>query len=133
MTFVDTSAIYAILDRTDANHPRARHTLGRLRTEDARLVTHGYVVVEVVALVQRRLGLVTVRRFVDDLLAIMEVVHVDAALHAEALEALLAAGRRDVSLVDRTSFLVMRRHGIGRAFAFDADFAREGFEIIPAT
>jgi predicted nucleic acid-binding protein len=133
VTFVDTSAIYAILDRADPNHPRARHAMGRLRSEDARLVTHGYVVVEVVALLQRRLGLVTVRRFVDDLLPIMEVIHVDAALHAEALEALLAAGQRDVSLVDRTSFLVMRRHGIGRAFTFDADFAAMGFEVIPAT
>jgi uncharacterized protein len=133
VTFVDTSAIYAILDHGDPNHPRARHAVGQLRAEDARLVTHAYVVVEVVALVQRRLGLVTVRRFVDDLLSIMEVIHVDAALHSEALEALLAAGQRNVSLVDRTSFLVMRRHGIGRAFTFDADFAGAGFEVIPAT
>ena len=133
MTFVDTSAVYATLDRGDPDHPCARHAFGQLRAEDARLVTHGYVVVEVVALVQRRLGLVTVRRFVDDLLPIMEVIQVDAALHAEALEALLAAGQRNVSLVDRTSFLVMRRHGIGRAFTFHADFAAAGFEVIPAT
>lgn len=131
MTFVDTSAIYALLDRDDPNHPRARDAMGQLRTEDDQLVTHGYVVVEVVALARRRLGLVAVRRFVDDVLPIIEVIHVDAALHTEALEALLAAGRRDVSLVDRTSFLVMRRHGIGRALAFDADFAAAGFEVIP--
>jgi predicted nucleic acid-binding protein len=132
VTFVDASAIYAILDRADPNHSRARHAMAQLRAEDARLVTHAYVVVEVVALVQRRLGLGTVRRLVDDLLPIMEVIPVDAALHAEALEALLAAGQREVSLVDRTSFLVMRRHGIDRAFAFDADFATAGFEVIPA-
>jgi uncharacterized protein len=133
VTFVDTSAIYASLDRDDPNHPRARQAFGQLRTEDARLVTHAYVVVEVVALVQRRLGLATVRRFVDDLLPVIEVLPVDATLHAEALEALLAADRRDLSLVDRTSFLVMRRHGIGRAFTFDTDFAAAGFEVIPAT
>lgn len=44
---------------------------------------------------------------------------------------MLAAGRR-VSLVDWTSFLVMRRRGITTAFAFDADFAAEGFQVTPA-
>jgi predicted nucleic acid-binding protein len=127
----DTSAIYALLDRADPNHRRARLTLEALHAAEDRLVTHGYVVVEVVALVQRRLGVAVVRRFVDDMLPIIEVVHVDEQLHAEALEGLLAAGQRDVSLVDRTSFLVMRRYAIGRAFAFDADFAAEGFELLP--
>ena len=94
-------------------------------------MTHGYVGVEVVALAQRRLGVAAARRLVDDLLPIIEMVYADGQLHAEALEALLAAGRLDVSLVDRASFLVMRRHGIRRAFAFDADFAAEGFELVP--
>jgi len=132
VTFVDTSGLYALLDQTDPNHERARGALRELRAADARLVTHGYVIVEVVALVQRRLGLDVVRRFVADLMPIIEVVHVDAGLHAEALAALLAADRRGISLVDRTSFLVIRRHGIRQAFSFDADFADEGFEVVPA-
>lgn len=131
MILADTSVIYALLDRADPNHPRAERTLQGLRSEDARLVTHGYVVLEVVTLVQRRLGMTAVRRFVDDLLPLMQVIHVDEQLHAEALEALIAAGQRHVSLVDRVSFLVMRRHGITDAFAFDADFATEGFGLIP--
>ena len=47
------------------------------------------------------------------------------------VKALLAAGRRTVSLVDWVSFLVMRRHGVRRAFTFDQDFAVEGFEVLP--
>jgi predicted nucleic acid-binding protein len=34
-----------------------------------------------------------------------------------------------VSLVDRTSFEFMRQRGIRRAWAMDADFATEGFEL----
>jgi predicted nucleic acid-binding protein len=130
--FADTSAMYALLDANDPNHPAARRTFESFQAADARLMTHAYVVVEVVALVQRRLGLDIVRRLADDLLPIIEVLPVDAGLHAEAMASLLASGRRGVSLVDHTSFLVMRRRGITQAFAFDADFAHAGFQVVPA-
>jgi predicted nucleic acid-binding protein len=130
--FVDTSAFFALLDADDANRERARTHLQDVVEADVDLLTHEYVVVETTALVQRRLGLEALRRFVDDLLPLAEVAWVDESLHAEAREALLAARRRDVSLVDWTSFLVMRRHGVRRAFTFDPDFGAEGFEVLPA-
>jgi predicted nucleic acid-binding protein len=130
--FVDTSAFFALLDADDHNRDRARTHLRELVEGEVELLTHEYVVVEATALIQRRLGLGPLRRFVDDLLPLVEVAWVEQALHVEAREALLAAGRRTVSLVDWTSFLVMRRHGIRRAFTFDPDFGVEGFEVVPA-
>jgi predicted nucleic acid-binding protein len=73
-----------------------------------------------------------VRRFVDEVLPLVDIEWVTPDLHRDALEAVLVAGRRKVSLVDWTSFLVMRRRGISTAFALDSDFAAEGFEVIPA-
>ena len=131
MILVDTSALLALLDRDDAFHSAAAAALPGLAAEDA-LVTHEYILVEVIALAQHRLGLCAGRRLVDDLLPLLEVAWVDPTLHAEAREALLAAGRRTVSLVDWTSFLVMRRHGVRRAFTFDPDYAIEGFDVVPA-
>jgi predicted nucleic acid-binding protein len=58
------------------------------------------------------------------------VLPADEALHAAATAALLAAGLREVSLVDWTSFELMRRLGATQAFAFD-DFARQGFATLP--
>jgi predicted nucleic acid-binding protein len=131
--FVDTAAFYALADASDPNHAAARAELERLRAANGTLVTHEYVLVEATALIQHRLGLTPLRLFVDGLLPVIEVVWVDAHLHTEAREALLAAGRREVSLVDWTSFLLMRRLGIAQAFTFDAGFAAEGFEVIPAS
>jgi len=131
--FVDTSAFFALLDADDAHRGRARAHLQDSLAAGVELLTHEYVVVETTALVQRRLGLEALRRFVDDLLPLVEVAWVDESLHGEAREALLAAGRRNVSLVDWTSFLVMRRHGVRRAFTFDPDFGAEGFEVLPAS
>ena len=129
--FVDTAAFFALLDADDRNGDRARAHLRELIVGEVELLTHEYVVVETTALVQRRLGLVALRRFVDDLLPLVQVAWVDEDLHREAREALLAAGRRAVSLVDWTSFLIMRRHGVRRAFTFDPDFGAEGFEVVP--
>jgi predicted nucleic acid-binding protein len=36
---------------------------------------------------------------------------------------------RQVSLVDWTSFVLMRRRGTSEAFAFDDDFTRQGFTL----
>lgn len=132
--FVDTSALYALLDRDDANHEAARETWARLLADPggADLVTHKYVLVEVLALVQRRLGVSAARVLVGDLLPVVRVVWVDEDVHARAVAALCAAGHHDVSLVDQVSFAVMSDLGLDHAFAFDEDFTRVGFRLLPA-
>ncbi|MGH3908638.1 MAG: type II toxin-antitoxin system VapC family toxin [Pseudonocardiaceae bacterium] len=130
-TFVDTSAWYAALDEADPNHMQASVVLRSLLHSE-RLVTHSYVVVETIALVQRRLGLAAVDAFVSRLLGPVQVTWVDPDLHDRAIGAMLAARQRDVSLVDWTSFELMRRQGITAAFAFDSDFANQGFSVLPS-
>jgi predicted nucleic acid-binding protein len=128
-TFVDTSAFYALLDQDDANHPAAARTWKRLLQLREPLLTHNYVLVESAALAQRRLGVEAVRVLVEELLGVVRVAWVDQTLHQAALTALLAAGRREVSLVDWLSFALMRQHGIRQAFAFDAHFHQQGFGV----
>lgn len=130
--FVDTSALVAILDATDAEHERARATFSRLVDDRIDLMTHDYVVVETTAVVQRRLGLPAVRALVDRLLPAIDVRFIGPDGHVAAREALLAADRRSVSLVDWASFLVMRDAGLDTAFTFDGDFAAQGFRTIPS-
>ena len=125
--FVDTSAIYALLDAGDSNHERSLRAIERLLGEE--LATHSYVVVELVSLVRRRLGADAAARLIDEVLPAIEITDVDASLGARALAAFRAATTSDVSLVDRSSFEFMRQRGINRAWAMDSDFAREGFEV----
>ena len=94
------------------------------------ILTHSYVLVEMIALIQRRLGAEAVRAFSQDFLPALSTVWVDEATHASGLAALLAALPTDVSLVDFVSFQVMRERGIDRAFAFDEDFQTAGFAVV---
>ncbi len=127
--FIDTSALFALLDADDDHNARALATFPSL--DGTELVTHSYVVVESTALVERRLGRDLARTFLQDVLGATRIVWIDEPLHRAAASAYLAARTMDVSLVDYASFEVMRRHEIARAFVFDRHFADAGFDVIP--
>lgn len=128
--FVDTSALYALLSATDAQHAAAQQTLLTLLDAEAELVSTNYVALESASLVQRRLGPDALAALRNGLLPLVALRWVDAALDAEAWGALLERRDRAVSLVDQVSFALMRRESITRAFAFDADFTAHGFERV---
>lgn len=129
--FVDTSALYAVLDAADAKHKTARKVWQEILSGSDDFLTTNYILLETVALVQHRLGAAAVQVLHGDVFPVLEVHWIDEQIHASAVSALLAAGRRRLSLVDCVSFEVMRRRLIDTAFAFDADFRRVGFHCIP--
>lgn len=131
--FVDTSAFLAVLDAGDGSHERAVDGWSRLiegmRSGEFSGITHYGVALESSALVQRRMGMEAVRELHDGLLRTLRLEWVDEALHARAVTAMLAAGSRGVSLVDWTSFEMMKARGIRHALAFDSDFEQRGFGL----
>lgn len=129
--FVDTSAFYALLDRDDDNHEKARTAWAEIVDAGDLTVTDSYVLVETVALLQSRLGLEAVRGFEEAIVPVLHVEFVTADLHRLGMAALLIASRRRLSLVDCVSFEIMRRNGISTSFTFDGHFKEQGFRVIP--
>ena len=125
--FVDTSALLAVMDKDDAAHAEAKQAWRQLTALRATLITTGYVVLETVAIVQHRIGVAAVRSFNDDIFPILTIDWISSEQHARGMGALLAADRRNLSLVDCVSFDTMRKHGLRNAFAFDKHFDEQGF------
>jgi predicted nucleic acid-binding protein len=125
--FVDTSALLAVMDKDDAFHKEAKAVWERLTEQQATLVATNYVVLETVALLQHRIGVPAVRRFHDDILPILTIDWISSGQHTQGMAALLAADRRNLSLVDCVSFDAMRKRGLRQAFAFDKHFEEQGF------
>ena len=126
MIFVDTSALYALADRADRNHDEARLRFSAVLKAAEGLLTHNYVLVESIALIQNRIGIAAaldLARTADN----FEIEWVDAKLHQEAIRALARRPKRRISFVDQVSFLVMRGRNVETVLAFDRDFEREGF------
>jgi len=125
--FVDTSALFALLDAEDSGHSLAFPAWGSGIDECAGFVTTNYVLVETISLVQRRLGIDAVRILIDEMLPMIDTIWVTDADHATSLSLLLMAGRRHLSLVDCVSFTVMRRLGIREYLGLDPHFEEQGF------
>ena len=128
--YVDTSALFAVLDRDDSCHDAAETVWIRLIQGDIVLVCSNYILVEASALIQRRLGQKALRVFQEAIVPMLQVQWVDESTHQAAVEMLLKSRSRSLSLVDCVSFVVMRRMGLDTAFVFDRHFQTQGFRCL---
>jgi len=133
--FVDSSIWYSAADSSDRSNGRSKAILKSGET----LVTSDHVLVETWTLLHHKLDRKAAERFWEGLrsgIAIIETVTL-ADLQV-AWDIGVSWRDQDFSIVDRTSFAVMRRLGIDRVASLDADFAvfrfgprrRESFFIL---
>ena len=127
--FVDTSGLFALLVHNDAMHSQARESFAYFARQKARLYTSSFVLVETTALLQRRVGLESVRDFHLKILSLLEIIWVNTDWYAKAVQRLFVQGKKELSLVDCLSFEIMESHKISMAFAFDEHFEKAGFII----
>ena len=130
--FVDTSALYALIDRKDAHHPAMAERVQRLLGSRRRLVTTDYVVCEALNLANARAGHHVGMR-------ILELIERSAAMRLEWIgslrfEATKLFYRRHsdhrYSFTDCTSFVIMRELRILHVLTTDEHFTEAGFEIL---
>lgn len=118
--FVDTSIWYAAADSADRSNSRAKAILAAGEP----LVTTDHVLIETWTLIRYRIGRHAAERFWEALRGGVATVEAAGVADLEAAWQIGAAYRdQDFSIVDRTSFAVMRRLGIERAASLDDDFA----------
>ncbi len=120
--FVDTSAFYALANLADHHHAEAvaafRSTAGQhdLQTSD-------HVVVETWCLIRARLGRAAAMRFWDGFDGgAVKIMGVTAADFQRGREIAQEWSDQAFSMVDCTSFALIERLDIRRAFAFDKHF-----------
>ena len=127
--FLDTSGLYAAIDRGAEGHASVAAELQRLMREGAALLTTDAVVTEFHGLVLGRLGPAIALDALDRLLASprVRIVATGPTAVRHALDFLRSRPGRRLSLVDALSFAAMRDHQLETALSLDADFVAEGF------
>jgi predicted nucleic acid-binding protein len=118
--FVDSSIWYAAADKSDTSNSRAKAAL----SGGEPLITTDHILVETWTLVRHRLGWRAAERFWEGLRSGAATIEsVGPADLNSAWEIGRSYRDQDFSIVDRTSFAVMRRLGIERAASLDDHFA----------
>ncbi|MGC9453046.1 MAG: type II toxin-antitoxin system VapC family toxin [Oceanipulchritudo sp.] len=125
--YLDTSAVLAYLDADDECHAAAVAAWNRILDEGSFLVMTEWVRLECWSLVQRRLGMEAVKDFHGRILPCCRVDPVDENRFEQLAGQVLVSRRRDLSLVDLSSFDSMNRNAITHALAFDRHFNEQGF------
>ena len=129
--FIDTSALYELVGTEDNESTIAVETWETMLENNDVLVTNNYVIVECFSLVQHRLGIEFARHLQSNIVPFLQVDWVDERHHLKSVDLVFSANRRQLSLVDCTSFETMRRLKIDKVFTFDDHFRDQGFDVIP--
>src|SRR6059036_3728455 len=114
--FVDTSAIYALLDRGDRNHRAAAAILEAMTARRVQPLVTNFVVAETHGLLVARLGPAIARRWLFG--NVWTVERVTAEDEDRARQILRGYDDKRFSYTDATSFAIMERLRLAEAFAF---------------
>jgi uncharacterized protein len=129
--FVDTGAWIALAIVRDPMHERARETWTALVEAGTRPVVSVPVVLETFTYLQRKVSHELAARWWASLGAVRFLERVECAA-SDLSAAMKFFERRELhklSLVDATSFVLMRKHKLRVAFSFDTHFAAAGFRL----
>jgi predicted nucleic acid-binding protein len=133
--FVDTSGWAYYLDRQDPLHAEVAASVRRALTQRRHLVTTSYIICELVALLSSRYHLPR-QQVIKAINAIktdssVEVIYIERSLDDEAWNLLETRLDKEWSLVDASSFVVMKHYGLTEALTTDHHFTQAGFVRSP--
>lgn len=130
--FIDTSAIIAFLNTDDEFYKDSFNIFSGLLEERAKIISSNYVLLETMVILKNRIGIEAIKILKNDILPVIKTYWIDEDIHNFCVNTQIAADRKKFSLVDYTSFEIMRRLNISQAFTFDSHFKDMGFEILKA-
>ena len=130
--FVDTSGLYALVDRRDAHHGEAREVVATLLRAGRRLVVTDYVIAEAVNLANARSGTHVALRVLDlvEQSAGIRVEWIEAARFTKTKEFFRRHSDHSYSFTDCSSFVVMRELRLTEALTSDRHFVSAGMRAL---
>jgi len=128
--FVDTGAWYALVDKNDPDHVKARDFL---KANNIPLITTNFIFDEAITLLRSRLGWNVAKDFGQKLQDsnFVSIAAIESSDEEKAWEIFLKFRENDFSYTDCTSFAAMKRLKMDTAFSFDSHFQIMKLQVVP--
>lgn len=129
---VDTSAIYALVDRTDPNHWRAAHFLKQSTTRGTLLLSN-HVFDEIMTLTKARLGAHVAVQLGIRLRnsQVLQMIIFSTAEEMHTWRIFSQYHDKAWSYTDCACLAIAQQRDVQKAFSFDHHFAQMGLQIVP--
>ena len=130
--FLDTSFVIALENKDDPHHARAKELDGELLQQDAILVFHWGILIEIAdgfaRLARRDRGLELLAKLTSE--AGYDVLPITEPLLQGALDLYRARVDKEWSLTDCISFVLMKWQGLTESLTADNHFRQAGFKAL---
>lgn len=128
--FVDTNVFVAIRDTNDSTHEKAVRLSQWLDDRGVKLFTSSDILGETLTVLSKKLGKAVCNDWYKDFqVSDVSEIFIDQYLHKEARDLFKRIKSKNISFIDCSSAVAMRRNKIKTIFSFDKDFRKLGVKL----
>jgi len=128
--FIDTNVFVALRDETDSTHIKAIHLYEALKSDNTKFMTSSDVIAESLTVISKKLGKKSAIDFLDGIEVFAKEIFIDENLHRETRKFFRRIKSKNISFVDCSSVIAMKRNNIKYIFSFDEDFKKLGVKLL---
>lgn len=128
--FIDTNIFVALRDETDSTHAKAIHFYEVLKSDNTKFITSSDIIAESLTVISKKLGKRSAIDFLDGIGAFAKEIFIDENLHKETRKFFRRIKSKNISFVDCSSVIAMKKNKLDTIFSFDEDFKKLGVKLL---
>jgi len=128
--FVDTNIFVAIRNKNDLTHQKAVELFNFLKAHKAKFYTSSDIISESLTVLSVKMGKKIALEFLEEIGSNAKEIFIDEVIHRETRNFFKKVKSKNISFVDCSSAVAMKRNNIKYIFSFDEDFKKLGVKLL---
>lgn len=129
--FVDTNVFVTIRDNTDSTHKKALKISEYISKNKIKWATSSDVIGETLTVISKKLGKeIAIDWYKDFKNSSIREIFIDEATHRETRKFFTKVKSKNISFIDCSNVIAMKRNKIKHIFSFDEYFRKMGVELL---
>jgi len=129
-TFLDTNVFVALRDEEDLTHSKAIILYDLVKSQKIKLYTSSDIIAETLTVMSKKVDKKSALEFLDWIEGRIGEIFIDENLHKETRKFFKSVKSKNISFIDCSSVVAMKRNKIKYIFSFDEDFKKMGVELL---